>query len=187
MKVLSSYIFRSVCAVLVGCLLAFNPQQITTLLVQLIGGLFFLSGLGSLLNYVRWQYVKNTNYAPLFPVVGVGSLLFGLFLVFFPSYFITYLMFMLGGLLVVAGVSQLGVLLNYRRVMPLMWITTVVPVLVLCVGLYILFQPMDSASMPFVVLGIASIVYGVFEMINGIRLNRYSRLADETTTFEEVE
>ena len=40
MTAVNSYIFRAVCALLVGILLVANPERMTGLLVQVIGGLF---------------------------------------------------------------------------------------------------------------------------------------------------
>ena len=39
MKVVNSYIFRAVSAILVGILLVANPERMTELLVQIIGAL----------------------------------------------------------------------------------------------------------------------------------------------------
>ena len=56
MKIVNSYIFRAVCALLIGLLLVSNPERMTGLLVQVIGGLFLISGLVSLINYRSSPY-----------------------------------------------------------------------------------------------------------------------------------
>lgn len=91
MKIVNSYIFRAVCALLIGLLLVSNPERMTGLLVQVIGGLFLISGLVSLINYFIIRYSDKVPVKPVFPMVGLGSLLFGVFLGFFPGLFITYL------------------------------------------------------------------------------------------------
>lgn len=85
MKIVNSYIFRAVCALLIGLLLVSNPERMTGLLVQVIGGLFLISGLVSLINYFIIRYSDKVPVKPVFPVVGLGSLLFGVFLGFFPG------------------------------------------------------------------------------------------------------
>lgn len=95
MKVVNSYIFRAVCAMLVGILLVFNPERMTGLLVQVIGGLFLISGMVSLINYFIIVSSDKQTFKPSFPLVGLGSVLFGVFLGFFPELFITYLMYIL--------------------------------------------------------------------------------------------
>ena len=115
MKIVNSYIFRAVCALLIGLLLVSNPERMTGLLVQVIGGLFLISGLVSLINYFIIRYSDKVPVKPVFPMVGLGSLLFGVFLGFFPGLFITYLMYIFGFLMVVAGVNQLWNMFRLRR------------------------------------------------------------------------
>lgn len=187
MKVLGSYLFRAVCSILVGFLLAFNPDKMTVLLVQIIGGLFLVSGLVSVINYVVVRYSSKTEVRPMFPIVGVGSLLFGLFLGFFPEYFIAYLMLLLGCLMVVAGIGQLSTLVLYRKVMPFYWPTLLVPFALLVAGGVVVLHPMASASLPFIILGVCCIVYGLSEFIYGLRLRHYLKKAAVVVEAEEVE
>ncbi len=187
MKVLGSYIFRAICSILVGFLLVFNPDRMTFLLVQVIGGLFFVSGFVSVVNYVWARFSSKTVVRPMFPFVGVGSFFFGLFLAFFPGYFITYLMFVLGGLLVIAGIGQIVNFVVYRKIMPLHWLSFLVAVIILSAGVFIFFNPLQSASLPFVILGICCIGYGLSEFVNGLRLRRYMKRFNEETGYVEVE
>ena len=176
MKVVNSYIFRAVCALLVGILLVSNPERMTEVLVQVIGGLFLISGLLSLVSYVVILYADKGVVKPAFPLVGVGSLLFGVFLGFFPALFITYLMYIFGFLMVVAGVNQLWNLFRLRRLIPFRWYALLIALVVAALGLYVLFKPRESAAMPFVLLGITFIIYGVSEVVNGVRWRKYSRI-----------
>ena len=59
---------------------------VTGLLVQVIGGLFLISGLVSLINYFIIRYSDKVPVKPVFPLVGLGSLLFGVFLGFSLGY-----------------------------------------------------------------------------------------------------
>ena len=67
MKIVNSYIFRAVCALLIGLLLVSNPERMTGLLVQVIGGLFLVSGLVSLINYFIIRYSDKVPVKPVFP------------------------------------------------------------------------------------------------------------------------
>lgn len=179
MKVVNSYIFRAVCALVIGILLIANPEKMTALLVQIIGGLFLVSGLVSVINYFVVRYSKDAVLKPLFPLVGVGSLLFGVFLGFFPHLFINYLMFVLGGLMVLAGLSQLVGLVRYRRVVPFRWYVFLTAVLILFLGIFVVFNPLQSASVPFIILGATFLIYGVAELVNGVRLRKYNKMKAE--------
>ena len=109
-------IFRSLCALLIGFLLVSNPEAMTPLLVQIIGGLFAAMGLLSAISYVvnRFRYkralqraqsegatvIAMANYSPITLSVALGSVAFGILLIMFPQSFVTLLMYGLGVLLV---------------------------------------------------------------------------------------
>lgn len=175
MKVVSSYIFRAICAILVGILLVANPERMTELLVQIIGALFGISGIVSIVNYFIITFSEKAILKPAFPIIGLGSFLFGVFLAVFPGYFITYLMFVLGGLLILAAVNQFWNIFRLRKTMPFSWFSFVLALIVLGIGILVVLKPMASASLPFILLGCNSIVYGISEMINAIRWRGYSR------------
>ncbi|MCM1108813.1 MAG: DUF308 domain-containing protein [Clostridium sp.] len=187
MKVINSYVFRSVCAILIGFLLVFNPEQMSPLLVQIIGALFFLSGLFSLGDYVWVRWRSKKQFTPFFPVIGLGSFLFGAFLFFFPAYFLLYLMLILGGLFVIAGINQMAALFSYRQVMPLAWMAFIIPALVLIAGVVIISNPFESAALPFIVLGVCSIAYGISEFVNGMRLRLWLKRVEKRQAFAEAE
>lgn len=187
MRVVNSYIFRAICAMLAGILLVANPQRMTELMVQIIGGLFLVSGLVSMINYFAMYFSSHAAVKPVFPIVGLGSLLFGVFLGFFPDYFITYLMFVLGILLVVAGINQIWNMIRFRRLIPFRWYIFLLAFLFLVVGAVIIFMPMESASLPFVILGASCIVYGVSELVNGVRWRKYNKQNSQIMIEEKPE
>ena len=166
MKIVNSYIFRAVCALLIGLLLVSNPERMTGLLVQVIGGLFLISGLVSLINYFIIRYSDKVPVKPVFPMVGLGSLLFGVFLGFFPGLFITYLMYIFGFLMVVAGINQLWNMFRLRRLIPFRWYVLFFTLLITALGVFVL-------------LGVSFMLYGVSELINGVRWRKYSRMQQQ--------
>lgn len=175
MKVVNSYIFRAVCAILVGILLVANPERMTELLVQIIGALFGISGMVSIINYFIISFSEKKALKPAFPIIGLGSFLFGIFLAVFPGYFITYLMYILGGLLVLAAINQIFNMIRLRKFIPFTWFSLVLTLVILGVGIWVILKPMVSASLPFILLGCNSIVYGISEMINAIRWRVYDK------------
>ena len=189
MRTLTYSILRSLTAMLVGFLLVSNPTEMTELLVQIMGGLFALSGLIALVGYGISRYRANENSpAPsaLYAVVGVGCLAFGILLLLMPVTFIDMLMYGLGVLLVLIGISQISTLIAYRKVAPLTWSLFILPVAIIAAGCFVVLHPLETASLPFTILGIAYICYGVTEFMNGWRFYRYirkaQRLAEELPT-----
>ena len=189
---LTRSIFRALSALLVGFLLVSNPTDMTVLLVQIIGGLFALSGVVAVVGYFvsRSQYRRAVRRAaelgdelpsqsrlvPMFPVVGIGSLAFGVFLLCFPRQFVGYLLYALGGLLVLIGVWQIYVLINSRKFAPLSWSLFCLPVLNIAAGLFVLCFPNQAVTLLFTILGVGYILYGVSEFFFGVRFYRFRRL-----------
>lgn len=176
MKVINSYILRSACALLIGILLAANPEEMTGLIVQIIGALFILSGLMSLISWIVISYTTEKGLRPVFPLIGLGSFLFGVVLGFWPALFIMYLMYIFGGLMVLGAVNQLWNMFRLRKLIPFRWYSLLLTLVILALGLLVLFYPLESASLPFLILGINFIIYGTAELVSGVRWRKYERM-----------
>lgn len=201
------FILRTVCALAVGFLLVSNPSEMTGLLVQIIGGLFVLSGLVAFVGYFTNNYrtkrarqrlaaladvsaadIRIPSPSTISLVVGIGSAALGVFLMLQPSLFIHILMFVLGGLLVLLGFYQLVTLISARHLAPLSFAVFVAPVFVAAAGVLVVCYPMETASLPFIILGVAFILYGVTEFFYGLRLYRLQRqwAAQHAASVEDV-
>lgn len=174
---LTRSILRSLCALLVGFLLVSNPTEMTVLIVQIIGGLFTLSGIIAFIGYFTAK-VRATGFRPVFPIVGLGSVALGVLLLLMPMEFVNILMYVLGVLLCLVGVGQIISLISNRTFAPLTWSLFVMPLLIIATGIFILLRPIQAASLPFLILGGGYIFYGVIEFIFGFRFYRYRRLYD---------
>ena len=190
MKIFQSSIFRALCAMVVGVLLLKYPQDGVTWLTMAIGALFLVSGIISLIAYVHarknaGEYIITdregrviSGTQPTFPIVGIGSVILGLVLVLTPNTFINGLMYILGVIMVLGGVNQLMSLIAARRLGSIpfgFWIT---PSIILLVGLFVLLKPGKSAELPLIILGWCSLLYGVTEFINALKIHRLRKQAD---------
>ena len=102
MRSINGAVLRSAFAMVLGFVLVLA----ITYLVITIGILFILPGLFAILSY--FTRPKNENgEKPMFPIEAAGSVLFGAWLVIMPEFFVNILMYVLGALLVIAGVQQL--------------------------------------------------------------------------------
>ena len=72
MKLFLPVFIRALCSFAIGGLLVSNPQSMTSMIVQIIGGIFIFSGLIPILNY--WMPSSQEQaIRPFFPVVGIGT------------------------------------------------------------------------------------------------------------------
>ena len=166
---------RCVSAIAIGLLLMIWPEAAILYLVIAIGAMFFLPSLISLIGYFK----QGREQGRYFPIVSLGSLLFGLWLMISPAFFVGILMYLLGAVLVFAGISQIVGLLDARSYANVSTGFMVMPVLILLSGLLVLVNPFAAASVPFIILGVSSTVYGVTELINFYKFRRKAPKTEE--------
>lgn len=202
MKILQSSFFRAICAIAIGILLIKYPDNTVTWITVAIGVLFFLSGIISLVVYVNARkHVSEYKITdaegnvvagerPTFPIVGVGSIILGAILALTPNIFITALMYIIGGILILGAVNQYMNLANARKFGKIGFGYWIFPSVILLTGFYVIIRPMDPPSVAMLILGWCTLLYGVTEMINSIKLHSDRRKfakAQEIQQAEEVQ
>ena len=162
MKMMNYSMMRCISAIAIGVLLMVWPEAVILYLVIAIGVVFFLPSLFSLVGYFK----KGRHVGGYFPIVSLGSLLFGLWLMISPAFFVGILLYVLGALLIFAGISQIVYLLGVRGRVMVPFGFFIVPVLILLAGLIVMVNPFAVAAIPFIILGVSSTLYGITELIN---------------------
>lgn len=165
-------ILRAAIALIIGILLALNPETATKIIVVLIGVLFLLIGIVSVIYNIKAvrsidQYSESQQTQ--FPLTSVGCILFGLVLSIMPSAFITISMFILGAFLVLAGAFQIVSFRLCSKSVRTPVLFYVIPALVMLAGIFIFINPIESASLPMLVLGVSFIAYGIMETVLSVQ------------------
>ncbi len=190
MKTMNYSVIRGICAIIMGVLLVAWPEAAIVYLVIAIGAMFLVPSLFSLVGY----FVKGRQMGMMFPIISLGSLLFGLWLMVSPAFFVGILMYVLGAVLVFAGISQIVQLVNARGWTQVPVGYYIMPILILLAGLIVLLNPFAAAAIPFIILGVSSIVYGVTDIINLIRFHKkeekiveHEVVIEDVTPIEEIQ
>ena len=201
MKILQSSIVRAICAIAIGIMLIKFPDNTVTWITVAIGILFLLSGVISVIVYFNaskhvsdYKIMDSNGHViagekPTFPLVGLGSIILGLLLALTPSIFIKALMYIIGAILILGAINQFMVLVRGRRFGKIGFGYWVFPSLILLTGLYVMLKPMDPASLAMIILGWCSLLYGVTEIINSLKIHSNRRKAEkvqEIPVAEEV-
>lgn len=194
MKAIQGPLFRAIVAIVVGALLIKYREQTLHWMTVAIGALFFLSGAISCISY--WMSRNRTLQAmdqyqadgtiekprmPIFPIVGVGSLILGGILTFMPDTFISGVAIILSAILILGALNQLvslGQARRYSRIPVLYW---VFPLVTLVVGILVLVDPKGMFSAPLFVIGWCMVFYGVVECLNALKIFQMRR------TYEKAE
>lgn len=166
-----------------GIMLVNNSTGMTMVIVQLVGALFICTGLAPLFRSWLSSNAGGTFSRSVNAIGGTGSILLGCILLIFPGLFVTILMYVLGAILVLAGLSQIRTLSATSAP----WWLYVTPAVLTAAGFFVLFRPLSSASLPFVILGVGCIGYAVSELFIMIRLIYFEyKNRPRYTDYEEV-
>lgn len=168
MKGISYSFLRIIFALVIGLILVFFPHEAGNYLVMTLGVLFTVPSLISLIGY----FAFNKGLSRRFPIEGLGSLLFGLWLIIMPDFFADLLTYILGFILLMGGVQQMASLSAAKRWMPVPAGFYVVPTLIVIAGLVALFNPMGVRSTVFIIIGATSLVYAFSELLNWFKFTR---------------
>ena len=168
MKRLSYSFLRAICALVIGLILVLFPNEAGDYFVITIGVVFLIPSLISIVAY----FTEKAEYRTSFPLLAIGSLLFGLWVIIMPGFFADFLTYVLGFILVMGGVQQVATLMSARRWMPVPAGFYRVPVLILLAGLFSLFNPVGVRSTIFIIIGASSIVYACSELLNWVKFTR---------------
>lgn len=171
MKTMNYSLIRVLFALAVGLVLVIWPDVAAAYIVITLGVAFLIPGIISLFSYFSRRRTSKEK-SPRFPVEGVGSLLFGLWLIIMPDFFADALMFLLGFILVMGGVQQISSLSRARKWIRVPAAFYFFPVLILIAGLFTLFNPAEARNTTFLIIGICSLVYALSELINWFKFMR---------------
>lgn len=169
MKRLNNSFIRSMAALLLGLFLILYPEHLGSMLVIFVGALFFLPSLFFLLSdFSGKKKRKQTLHKnkSLFSFLSTGSLLFGLWLMIMPDFFIGILLLLLGIILIAGGAQQLNMLFRASKIHTVSIYLYIMPVILLIAGFVVLTNPFGAMRTGFLFVGICCLIYGVFELIN---------------------
>jgi len=175
MKYVQSIVFRALCALCVGALLIAFPDNTTEWLVRVVGLLFIIPGLVSIGAYYRMRS-SDEALRPLFPILGVGCLLFGMLLIFFAPVLKNYIMYALSAFLVLLCIAQMTNFFKLKKYASVGTFFFVIPVLVIVAALMAYVNVDVIKEKVLTILGGACLAYGLMELLSAIHFRKARRL-----------
>ncbi|MDR2962348.1 MAG: DUF308 domain-containing protein [Bacteroidales bacterium] len=168
---ISFFTLRIISAVVLGVIFLLIPETALKTIVIIIGVLFIVPGLFAFIKYL----FSNSERRPdiLFLFAGLGSLLFGVALVWQPDFFVAVLMYILGVVLLLAGIEQLVTVIRARANTQVPTFFYIIPVLLLVAGVIVVVNPESFAAFIMRLIGVMSIVYAIMEVIYHVKFKRH--------------
>ena len=169
MKTVNNIILRVAVALILGVVLIVWSSTVVDYLVITIGALFLIPGLISVFGYF---FRDKQSSEKTFPFDSIGGALLGLALIIVPSFFVGILMYILAGLLILAGILQIRSLFIVSRQFRIRSTFYAIPIVILLAGLVILFYPFETLQTAFIFLGIICVLYALSELVNYLKFLR---------------
>ena len=165
-KLFRNVLIRAICILALGIVLIAFSTQVTQWMVMASGALFIIPGCVSIVSYFRRD--PESRQIMLYPIVGAGSILFGLILLVFPELFIEAFMYLLSAVLVLGAATQYYTLWDlHRGHMRVRGWYYLVPTLELAAGLFIFISDhkAEIAGLPVIIIGGGFVTYALLEFL----------------------
>ena len=163
---------RAVLAAILGIVLIIWPGTAVRTIIIVIGAVLMLLGAVSLIFSKKPEEGQNRS---LLSLNGIASLIFGLILVIFPTFFAGIIMFLFGAILLVVGVSEVANLISVRRETKAPASLFLGPVITTACGIVIFFNPFSTIEWLFIFFGISLLIYALTEFLSTKKIRKIYR------------
>lgn len=151
---------RAIAALVLGVLLVVSPDKSVALVVKFFACFLIASGLVSLVTGI---VNRKDSSRDLMYVNSAVDILLGVFVFVFAGAIGHFILFLIGGLLLVFGIFQIIALFSARRYVGMGIFAFLLPALACIGGALLFFNPFSRHIMG-IIAGVALIVYGISEL-----------------------
>ena len=170
-------VVRSIAVMLVGCLLVFMSESAISLLTRIVGAVFFLPALVSLVNLYVSRKDAAMHPKVLISVIDIGSMAFGIWIMVAPVTFQSVFVKLLAVILLVYAVYQVVMLVSAHKHIAVPATLYVAPLLLVIAAVVLLSVSFEKTSTMSIVFGICAIVSGLSDLLLSLKLKNSSQHA----------
>ena len=172
----TSSLVRGIVFLLLGFLLVIRPESMLNFIVMILAALLIvISVISIILMYKGSRKEIGGGFTPLsyfsFAAM-IISLVFGVLLFAFPSFFTEILVLLFGLFLLLLGGTQIAnMVVSAKYVRLPLWLY-VSPILITISGVVCFFQPFQAKTAIIIFFGAVVMLYGIVEIISSVMLRR---------------
>ena len=159
---------RAFIALAIGVMMVVSPANALTTVVKIIAAFILASGVVSLIVGLK---DREKGSLPLMSFNALVDLVIGLLMFVFPGVIATFMIYLIGFVLLGFGIVQIVALFGARRVVPVGFGAFVLPIVVTLTGGFILFNPFAESVMT-VIAGLALVLYGASELLSSLKMKK---------------
>lgn len=172
-KMMQNVFIRALCVLILGVLLIVYSGEVSRWIVMASGVLFILPGLVGIISY--WRRDKQSRQFMLYPLIALGSILFGVVQLALPDLFFEALRYVLASAILILALLQVYTVWNIRSGgVRASWVYFLFPLGEMAAALYVIFYGKfaDNDPLPLLIIGVTFIVYSVVEMWTEVLVKR---------------
>lgn len=190
-------VIRALGAVVIGILLLKYSEAVLKGLVIVLGVMFLIAGVLSLIGWVNSRRKKpelkafdsgdaveeetDAPHQSVFPIAGLGSLLLGCILSMTQTdNYLDWAMYLVGGVLVLGALNTMMNIVAARKMEPVgvwMWLF---PLAIVAASVFAMIRGLVPPEMTTTILGVTALVYAVVELVYSVVFYQISRRYQRT-------
>lgn len=178
----SSYITSSI-LILLGLVLVVKSEETLKVISYLVGGVLITLGIVA---FIKFFKNSEKNIPDNFDIIyGIVTIVFGIFIIINPKLVASIIPFVLGAWILFKSAFKVAYGFELKGKNNPIWKTTLITSgISALVGIIILFNPFKTASIVFMLIGIALIAYGIMDIISTYQLKK--NVADFNSKVEPI-
>lgn len=178
----SSYITSSI-LILLGLVLVVKSEETLKVISYLVGGVLITLGIVA---FIKFFKNSEKNMPDNFDIIyGIVTIVFGIFIIINPKLVASIIPFVLGAWILFKSAFKVAYGFELKGKNNPIWKTTLITSgISALVGIIILFNPFKTASIVFMLIGIALIAYGIMDIISTYQLKK--NVADFNSKVEPI-
>ncbi|MCF8358967.1 MAG: DUF308 domain-containing protein [Prolixibacteraceae bacterium] len=166
-------LIRGIITILFGIAAIAVPGLSLEVVIRFMGALLMLDGF---VNLIVGLIGKQQNQSTFIIVPrGTSNLIIGLVLVLFPSFMVSIFVFVIGIILLFAGITQLASQIGGKNLPGISWVIALSSVIAILAGVIMLFNPFESAKTILIVFGTVITLYGIGEVVRSFRVRKFRK------------
>ncbi|MBP3799589.1 MAG: DUF308 domain-containing protein [Bacilli bacterium] len=178
----SSYITSSI-LILLGLVLVVKSEETLKVISYLVGGVLITLGIVA---FIKFFKNSEKNIPDNFDIIyGIVTIVFGIFIIINPKLVASIIPFVLGAWILFKSAFKVAYGFELKGKNSPIWKSTLITSgISALVGIIILFNPFKTASIVFMLIGIALIAYGIMDIISTYQLKK--NVADFNSKVEPI-
>jgi uncharacterized membrane protein HdeD (DUF308 family) len=165
-------LLRGVIAIITGLVIIIVPDLSMEAVMRILGVLLIADGVVALLMVqFRSQQSRGLSLVPR----GAVSVIIGGILVLFPAMLVSVFIFVIGFILLMAGLSHIINIIAGRGVVGFSWLLTIISVIAFLSGIVLMTKPFESAQTILIFFGVVITLYGAGEIYWSIKMRKFQK------------